>query len=177
MEYFRLMQDKRVSNSIFMNRTLRIKNLDEASNGNVLLLKRDNVLPVTPAVTDIFPSVLDRQIFMVSRAVLNVILLFDLELQYRYFYLHDVKAKKFYSYYAPNIEMIDCLSTASVSNFDLSVVKKVVIKRDALPCTPLPEFFRVSNVEDCIVAISLEVAECILRRPVEGVRLDKIELE
>ena len=69
MEYFRLEQDKRVPYGVLMQGLSKMENIQEALKGNIIPLKRMNVVFVPPSRFNWYPDVLDRQLFLVQENV------------------------------------------------------------------------------------------------------------
>ena len=109
-----------------------------------------------------------------QRALREVFDIYQPDLMYRYFCLLDYTNGAVNFYHAPNLELVDCLDKKrSEYNLDTSVIERLVIHIDKLQNRHI---LRVSGVKATAVVVSLMVAESILRRKIQGVRLTPVEL-
>lgn len=95
------------------------------------------------------------------------------DLQYRYFCLLDNQNQVHKFYYAPALEMVDCLSEESGCNLDKSVIRNVVLRKESIDGKDL---FRIAGVKEPVVIVSLPMAESLLRRRPKGIRILHVEI-
>ena len=173
MEYFKLEQDKRVPYGVLMQGLSKMENIQDTLKGNIIPLKRMNVVFVPPSRFNWYPDVLDRQLFLVQENVKEAFDLYQPDLQYRYFCLLDNQNQVHKFYYAPALEMVDCLSEESGCNLDKSVIRNVVLRKESIDGKDL---FRIAGVKELVVIVSLPMAESLLRRRPKGIRISHVEI-
>lgn len=140
--------------------------------GDISGLPKSNSYMVVSSHSDKLPNILSNQLFMVTQDIFELIQLFLGEVDYRCMFLVNRKRNIEEFYYIPQIPLINCLSSQCKSNLDKSHFTKIVVKRERYP-----DIFRISNVKDRVIIISLPLAESILRRDIKGVQLERIWLE
>lgn len=111
---------------------------------------------------------------MVTKPIKEVFTLFCPEMQFKTICVVDNPNNQFEYYYVPILPMIDALSKESDTNLDKSSIRKVVLASKKLCDTPI---FRLTGIKDQVVLVTLEVAECLMRRPIRGFTLQRTFLE
>ena len=167
MEYFRLRQDPRVPNCAVMQ-LKNIRNYREAVRGNVTALPRMSATYVNSSKINVYPDLLDRQLFMVKDNLLEVFMQFVQKIEIRDICLLDNLLDVQEIYHIPNLEIVDCIAESSEQGV-------IILDSDAVEDRDL---FRAASKSDgpAVVIVSLLLAESILRRSPTGVMLERITL-
>ena len=174
MEYFRLRQDERQPYGIIFKGFHDIPNAMEAVKGNANLLDDMTVVFVTSSKYNWYPAVLSRQLFMYKESVKQTVDIYCPNLEYRHFCILDKKNRIYEYYYIPILEAFNCMSESSEYNLDKSIIKKIVLKREVLPEASV---FRLGEVKDQVVIVTLAVAESLIRRNIDGIQLQRVWLD
>lgn len=173
MKYFRIRQDNRNRNSLIINKLHTIPQMNRILRGEIELMPSASSFPVELFGNAQPPDVLSEQIFAINESAYNLIKAFCPRVEYKRFFLSAPNTEESYFYYVPILDRISCLSEASVTNLDKSVIKETVIKKREM----YPHVFRVADVNDKVYIVSLEFAEALLRRKVAGITLEKVGVE
>jgi len=138
----------------------------EAQKGNLEKLDKVTVATIQSSKYDIYSPLLSNQMFMYQEELKGVFMLFLPQLKHKLFCLLDQELRKSTFYFAPMLDNVACFSEeASTCNLDASHIDKVAVYKEKLPNTHI---FRVSEPNTIVVLVSTMVAECILRRNIEG---------
>jgi len=172
MKYFRLGQDDREDQYLTIKGLINLPCFQQIKQGDISGLPKSNSYMVVSSYSDKLPNILTNQLFMVTQDIFALIQLFLGEVDYRCMFLVNRRRNIEKFYYIPQLPLINCLSSQCKSNLDKSHFTKIVIKRERYP-----DIFRISNVKDRVIIISLPLAESILRRDIKGVQLEQIWLE
>lgn len=173
MDYFRLGQDRRIPYSVLLQGTPDIPNIQNAMHGDIVGLEEMTIVTVSSSTFNAYPNILDRQLFLVKEEIKEVFTYFAPQMQYRSFCLLDTENAVFNYYFAPDIELVYCFDESSTYNLNKSVIQKVVLKKEQVKDR---DIFRLKEVNDCVVIVSLPVAESLMRRKIEGLRFFSVEL-
>ncbi|MDR2889859.1 MAG: hypothetical protein LBV33_08505 [Lachnospiraceae bacterium] len=170
MDYFLLEADERNPITQYFNRNqeIGIKNINRQNAHKippislVEMYSRDEVL---------FPPVLSRPFFMVSKACVEVIGMYVKNVRYRFVKLYcednDVTA----SYFLPILEEVACLDDRSELNPDKSVIMKMILNRDLIGDRFL---FRIAGFSKSYVIARMELIDSLLRRDMLGLKLTQV---
>lgn len=120
----------------------------------------------------VFTDVIVSPCFMVSRTVMNTILLYDHSIQFERIIFFSRERKRSEAYYIPILEKISCLSEKTEFNKDKSAIKHAKVAKEKLTGRPIVQ---AEGVNCTCVLICLDLAESILRRKTVGVGLRKVE--
>jgi hypothetical protein len=174
MEYFRLRQ-----HPDFMDAPV-IPNLITRINRRYMTPQEAHRLPAISAFTlegreqPDFIDVLDRQLFFVSAALLDVIKMYVPELTSKRVRLHHKTSKMQQLYHLPIFKPVACLGPGSVLSPDKRIVKHLVLQQDRIVEEP---FFRVEQPWETIIIARQDAAESILRRNFRGVKFYRVATE
>lgn len=174
MKFFRITQDDRDIQSIIIKGLINIPQYKDISKGNITALPFANCYNVVSKKQNVYPDILLKQLFMVSRDVFNLLKMFlGDKLNYRCMLLVDNKYQTNGYFYIPQLPVVaNCLSPESSMNIDGSVVEKVVIQNNY----KYPDIFCIPSAKENIYIVSLHMAESLLRRDFSGFCLEKVFL-
>ena len=150
MKYFRLGQDDREDQYLTIKGLINLPCFQQIKQGDISGLPKSNSYMVVSSYSDKLPNILSNQLFMVTRDIFALIQLFLGEVDYRCMFLVNRRRNIEKFYYIPQLPLINCLSSQCKSNLDKSHFTKIVIKRERYP-----DIFRISNVKDRVIIISL----------------------
>lgn len=165
MRYFRLQQDHRIQNAAVMLLD-NIRNYQQAARGNILALPGMSVAFVQSSSENVYPDVLDSQLFMIKEKLKDVFDLFELNLQYRDICLLDNPFDVSEFYFIPHFEEKNCISLKEwVQN------RVILLNPEAVEGKSI---CKVADVGETMVIVTLDVAESIYRRRLNGVSLTAV---
>lgn len=173
MDYFLLKQDLRCSN------VPNLKNifykLDTRNINRLNAHKIDDVLIFQVNAEDNaqYPDVLDKQLFLISEKIGNIISKFDPEMIIKTVPLIDRKRNRQENYYLPIFEEVDALSEKTERGVNRTVIKKIVLDKEKILGKKI---FKINEYNNQLVVVRLDVAESLLRRKVKGVDFIKLEV-
>jgi hypothetical protein len=174
MEYFRLEQDKRLSNAVTIANFNSIIGRYEVLHGDYS--KIDNVVVTFASKNEYnwFPDVMDKQLLLISESMKDVFDLYLGKFLHKLFCILDNDKRTHAYYYLPIFPFIDCLSfTESKYAPDKTLFHEIALEEEKIPNTPI---FLVDKVLTQMLIVNLEVAESILRRKMKGIRLRKVKI-
>ncbi|MCP3774427.1 hypothetical protein NLX71_14095 [Paenibacillus sp. MZ04-78.2] len=121
-----------------------------------------------------FLDVMDRQLYLVSEKLKQVLAMYEPDAWFKYTPLLDLKGRQQKHYFLPIFPEDMVLSLSSEWSPDRSIVKKPILWEEKLKGKKI---VRVQESDSPLVAVRLDVAESILRRDFAGVRLEKANVE
>lgn len=176
MDYFILRQDRRY------NYTPTIENLNQVAYRWDFTMKNCHKIEDVNLVSASSPThlnyidLLDRQIFLISKEMKKLFLLYEPTLRFKMFILLNKKVNggETGEYYAPIFREVDCVSPASEFNLDKSVIKKLVLFEQKIQHLSI---FRIGSIKAEAIIVRLDVVESLLRRNMSGLQFTKVEVE
>jgi len=129
---------------------------------------------LSPSEYNEYPDALSRQIFVVREPLKQVFDMFVPDLTYKILCAMDLPNRKRAYYYAPQLPSIECYSEQSDANLNRSAIHSLRLKKE---CIGDNDIFRVGGINEHVVIVTLGVAECILRRKLNGIRLNRVGFE
>jgi hypothetical protein len=125
-------------------------------------------LPIAPNASVIFTDALTNPIFLVSKVLRDVIEMYDKGIPFRQAILLDDKNDLMGQYYLPILEKVACLSAASETNLDASVIRRAVLRRAAIGGRAIAQ---IGEVGARHILARLDLVESALRRGARGFTL------
>ena len=120
-----------------------------------------------------FMDIVSYPYFMISKEFSSLVRMYDETIKFKYAILFDKEHTRHLTYGMPRLEVVDCLSPESELNRDSSVLRRAVLRKDAVRGRTL---FQVGGVKNRYVAASLDLVESAFRREVLGLRIRETEL-
>lgn len=117
-------------------------------------------------------DVLEEPAFMVSDALRRVFLLYEPAMEFKgvQLFANDMEDNTAPLYWLPYMEPVSCISRES-RKYPNGMLEKLVLDRD----TPLNRhIFRVADILEYKVIVSLPVAESMIRRQMTGIALEPV---
>ena len=173
MEYFILSQKGNIPNTV----EVRIKaNAPNEPKSELLKEQTDQIkavtrIPVTSDVNNFYPDVIDGPVFIVSDQIKKLIEIYDDSPVWKCVALLDHVLKKQSIYWLPLLDKIDCVSDETEFYKDKSL-KKLVLDKEKIGNSKI---FRVASISRKLVVVNLDIAESILRRFFQGIKLEKVD--
>ena len=172
MEYFELIVDPMISNPI------QIQHVDTSTYRNNATKEEFNVVPkMTVGYFDNSPQIevydlLGQPVFLLSDHLKRLFALYDPNMQFKgiQVYANDLEDDESPLYWWPYIPFIDCLSDQT-TKYPTGMLERLVLDRSALHGENI---FRVGDILENEVVISLSVAESMIRRKMTGFTLKPI---
>ena len=172
MEYFELIVDPMISNPI------QIQHVDTSTYRNNATKEEFNVVPkMTVGYFDNSPQIevydlLGQPVFLLSDHLKRLFALYDPNMQFKgiQVYANDLEDDESPLDWWPYIPFIDCLSDQT-TKYPTGMLERLVLDRSALHGENI---FRVGDILENKVVISLSVAESMIRRKMTGFTLKPI---
>lgn len=109
----------------------------------------------------VYPDVLSRPFFMVTKELQKILKLYEPNMGYRQIILIDRKREMAVQYFLPHLQIVDCLGEGTKFNMDHSELQHIVLDTNKLADK---EIFQLDKVSNRYVVVSLRVLESFLRR-------------
>lgn len=122
----------------------------------------------------VFTDVITFPFLLVSRPLREIIKKYVPHTPFKEIILLDGENELVGLYFLPILDEIECLSDASELSLDRSVVKRGVLKPQAAAGHDL---FRIAGLKNAHYAVSLDLAESMIRRSARGLSLTLLEEE
>ncbi|WP_179232825.1 hypothetical protein [Paenibacillus rigui] len=174
MDYFVLKQDERVSDApilLDVRKQLDIRDIRWTSAHKIA---DTLIFQVKAERESCYSDVLDGQLFLVSERLKRLIEAYVPDTLFKMTPLVDVTHHRQSSYYLPIFEEVEALGPSSERVGDGSVIKKLVLHKDKMKGKRIA---RVRESAKPLIVVRLDVAESILRRDFEGIRLERVAME
>lgn len=170
-KYFWLKQDRREQAGVYLPTLNDLLSMQDLATQNYSSLKKSLVIKVKPSKYNLYPDVLDQQMFLVKKWLRDLFLIYQPKMVFHTIYLMDDVHRILEPYYLPELPKINCLHSESVANLDYSVISELHIHSNAVKKEDL---FQIANIRTCTPVISVALAESILRRNPNGLLIEKI---
>jgi hypothetical protein len=108
-----------------------------------------------------FLDVINRQLFLVSEKMKNILEKYNATIVFKMFPLVDYGNLKQEIYYLPIFEEVEALSEDAELNLNKTVVKKLILNKEK---TGIRKIFKIKESSKALVIVRIDVAESILRR-------------
>lgn len=174
MEYFELIQSKAVENPLVIMKLDREKYTYGMAEAEFHALERLKVAYFSGREFEEPCDILTEPTWLVSDRLRGVLELYDKNILFKGIQLFPTASeRKFFPlYWVPWFKVVDCLHEASEKQ-DNGMLKKLILDGKKIGGSSI---FRIGNLQEYKIAVSLPVAESILRRRFYGVDLQKIEV-
>ncbi|MEJ8553233.1 imm11 family protein [Tepidibacter sp. Z1-5] len=174
MEYFLLKQDERYNDfpmiiDLFSKVDKRNINIE-----NYKKLDDMMVFHVNASENSVFMDILERQIYLISSGLKDLISKYEPNIIYKTVFLIDRVNKVQRKYFLPIFFEVDTLHESSEFNLDKSVIKKIVLDKNKIKDRKI---FKINKGEKTQIVVSLDLAESILRRSFIGVKLEDVKVK
>lgn len=174
MEYFELFQSSKVENAV------EIVGLDAGEYCYGMDKKKFDALDKLKVAYysgreyEELCDILKQPTFLLSDRLKHIIGLYDREIQFKGVQLFsmDEERKEYPLYWVPFFQKTDCLHEKT-QKYDNGFLKELILDRRKIEGLSV---FRIGNILEYKVAVSLPAAESILRRRFYGVELRKLEV-
>ncbi len=172
MEYYIIYQDKRISNFAEPIGTLDETEKNIIKNGNV---KHIDEMPIQFYIKEKnenqYLDYIEKPVPLVSDKLKQLLEKLQRDMFFKPVIIADKKLMKQNIYWLIVPKGINCISPKS--EFDKNgTLKSLVIDENKVGHSKI---FKVEGVLEEIIIMSLDLAECILRRDFEGIRFKKVE--
>jgi len=172
LKYFLLTSDEK-------NRLPRTRNLYEQIDVRQLnkqhahKLERFTSVEVEPHIDTLYPDVLSKPLFMVSKGVAEVMSYYDSSVDFKIAALFDLENGVGTTYFIPIFDRVDCLTEGTEFSKDRGEIFHAVIDPGK---TMGKAFFRLDGVKNTYVAARLDFVESLLRRKAIGLAIEEISI-
>lgn len=176
MDYFILRQDRRYTRTPTIEQLNKVAFRWDFTMKNCNKIEDVNMMEASSAEHLNYIDLLDRQVFLISKEMKKLFLLYEPTLQFKMFILLNKKVNggETGEYYAPICREVDCVSPASEFNLDKSVIKNLVLFEQKIQHLSI---FRVGSIKAEAIIVRLDVVESMLRRNMHGLQLTKVGVE
>jgi hypothetical protein len=173
MEYFLLQQDKRYINTphlrdIFNKINKKSINLDKCNQ-----IEAELTFQVDSNKDMNYLDLLGGQLFIVSSALMSLVAKYEPGMIFKTISLIDFENGRKETYWLPILADVACLAPQSELTIDKSFLKKIVLQEVAIPDLSI---FRIAGVATPYIIVRLDLAESILRREFQGIKLTRLEV-
>jgi hypothetical protein len=172
-EYFLLKQDARYTNVPVLTGLLDCMDRRDVNIQNADKIPQDTVIYANCAADCDTPGVLDRDLFLVSEGVREVLLFYDPFLIIKNVMLIDLERERQFMYFMPIFEYIDCLGPSSLYTAGGGILKPV-LKPESVKGRST---FRIGESANQRPVIRLDVAESLMRRGITDLKTDRVASE
>lgn len=174
MKYFKISQDRKISNPIELAQLDKAVYIDGASREEYIRAS-DMIVTYFPNSQELEkPDVLYSPAFLVSDNVKRLLGKYDTKLQFKGIrcYPENLEDTEALLYWWPDLRKIDCMSeeTEKLPN---GLVKHLVVKESAVRGKAI---LMVDGTIETIVLVSFELAESMLRRGMWGMNLEPVDM-
>lgn len=119
-------------------------------------------------IDGIFPDIIEKPVFLLSRAAMEVIGLYDSNIPFLFFVLFDTDKEVCASYFYPILEEEDCLAQKLGPG-----QRELILDWSKMTGIPL---FRIRTGTESAVIIRMDLAESLLERGAIGLNLKEVSL-
>ncbi len=175
MEYFELCQSKAVENPIVILKLDRAKYSYAMTEEDFAALDRLRVAWFSGREFEEVCDILTEPAFLVSDRLKRILQIYEKELPFKGVQLFSTaeESRQYPLYWVPCFPVLDCLHEKTQKQ-DNGMLKHLVLAKKEIRGKSI---FRIGGLLEYKVAVSLPVAESILRRRPYGVSLQRIEVE
>lgn len=174
MDYFLLKQDERYTNTPRLKDVFNNINLKNLNRPNAHKIEDVIIFNVDADDRCEYTDILDKQLFLISAKLVNIISKYDPEMILKDIPLIDLKRERQDMYYLPILEEVKALSDKSETGFNKTIYKKIVLDKEKIKGKKI---FKIKESSETLIVVRLDVAESILRRKPRGVSLKRLEIE
>lgn len=116
---------------------------------------------------------INRQLLLISKNTKKVLELYEKYMKFKTAILYDPRKYCSEVYYTPLIKLVSCLSSESIWNLNKSELKKIILEKNKIPSNSI---FQIDDVSNRYIIMRIDLIESLLRRNIEGVKFEKVEL-
>jgi hypothetical protein len=173
MEYFLLQQDRRWINPPHLREVFN--KIDKKA---ICLEKCNQIATEITFQVDSnnemnYLDVLDGQLFIISSTLISLVTKYEPGMVLKTVSLIDFENGREETYWLPILEDIACLAPQSKLTIDKSILKKIVLQEATIPDLSI---FRIAGVGKPYIVVRLDLAESIMRRDFQGIKLTQLEV-
>lgn len=175
MEYFELCQSKAVENPIVIMKLDKEKYCYAMREEDFAALDKLKVAWFSGREVEELCDILTEPTFLVSDRMKKILQLYEQKLPFKGVQLFATaeESKQYPLYWVPCFPVLDCLHEET-KRYDNGMLQRLVLDKRKIQQQPV---FRIGGLLEYKVAVSLPVAESILRRRPYGVGLQRIEVK
>lgn len=164
MKYFLIDTDQKnhIPYSINRNRTIDIR---YANRRHVNKIPDGCVVDMQIPMETFFPDLLTSPLLLTSRIFAEVINMYSPETLFRIIYLLDYESGVYATYHMPFLEEVDCLSDRTMKSHGGTDLIRIILEEN-----------KIAGYTHPYVIGRLDFVESILRRNVEAITLEELEL-
>ena len=172
MKFFLLGTDKgnHIPYSINKNRIIDIRYTDRRHSYKIL---DGCVVDMQLPMEAFFPDLLIGPLLLTSRVFANVIDMYVPGTIFKIVFLLEYESGVNAIYHMPFLEEVDCLSDQTIKNHGGTGLVQIVMEEEKVAAKPI---FRIAGYTHPYVIGRLDFVESILRRGVEGITLEEVNL-
>ena len=175
MRYFVLHQDEQITDRPYPKDFFEKIDARNATANNAELFPSRTLIQINPSIHTVFPDVLCTPVLLVTREMRDVIKMFDEHIDYRQIVYLDTENQFVQLYFAPMLDVVDCLSEkCEFANESRTVISRAVLKRESILDQVLFQTFYKSQR---ILIIRLDLVESLLVRGCTGFTLTGTDIE
>lgn len=174
MEYFELSQSPKVENPIVLTGLDRDVYCYAMSQKNFEALDRLKAAYFSGSEQEEICDILTEPTFMVSDGLKRLLAMYEKEMEFKgvQVFPKTEGCEQYPMYWIPCFPEIDCFHESSIIN-DNGMISSLVLDKEKIEGQHI---FRLSGCLEYKVAVSMPVAESILRRRFYGIGLKKLEV-
>jgi len=175
MEYFTIAQKLNIPNTaeLLIKADSPVEPRAEFLKDQSKKIKKVTTINVIANDISFFPAVFDKPVFLMSTDLRKVVKMHDDSTIWKNVTLANKGNQKYHTYWMPLLDKIPCLSDKTEFYPDKSL-KRMVLDPKKIGNSKI---FRIGSIRQKIVVVNLDIAESILRRFINGVRLERVQCE
>lgn len=120
-----------------------------------------------------YPDIISMPVFLMSQRAKKVAELYEPRTVWKEMVLLDRENEKVTRYFMPIFEGIACLAEDSIFNLDHSILKKIILKENAVRDHSI---FRIADVKKQYIVGNLDVVESMLKRDMRGIGITELSV-
>lgn len=173
MDYYLICQDEEYSNYPRINNLYNSIELKPKEICDYKKIEDKTTLKISDDFSIDYLDWVDKQILLVSSKMKEIMEIYERYIKFKTVVLHEQKKLINNFYYVPMIKISSCLSKESIWNMNKSEIKKIVLNKENLPVNSI---FQIGGVNTRYYIARLDLVESLLRRNIEGIKFEKVEI-
>lgn len=173
MKYFLIETSKTMSNVPQLSRWYDKIDIRDIHVESAYKIAARQLIPVKAEPEFPFPDIISMPVFLMSQCAKTVAEMYEPGTVWKEIVLLDRENDKIYRYFLPVFEEVECLAEDTVFNLDHSILKKIVLKRNAVKDKNM---FRIAGVRKQYIVGNLDVTESMLKRNMRGIGITELQV-
>lgn len=174
MDYFLLKQDEWYTDTPLICDLMEKIDVRDINRENEHKIPDTVILFVKSKADSSYTDVFDRQLYLVSEKLKNILEKYDSDTIFKLLPLIDKENSRQENYFLPIFEDVEALSPNSIFNVNRTVIKKIILDGKKIQGKKV---FKIKESDKPLIVVRLDAAESILRRNFKGIKLERLVVE